>query len=262
MIKIKINKLLNENQQPVGDDQQTRALLNTNLQKNRSMYPYANPKGIDFIINNVQPLQNNKIVKFLGGGLYGIAFQLSNDHVLKLFVDSFSGKDQAYYSAYKNALFSKKGSPYLPTIYTTGTVMFYNIPLSYVEMNKVIPFEEWLKKTGRGGKIKAADQICSNLIMIMYDIEDLETLTGKKITNFKQIKQYFGNKQPSIQQIVGKIRLSLRSAYIQKIFTKEEIMGIMKAAIEMRKLGIPLHDLHTGNFGVDPVSQAIVIYDN
>lgn len=115
------------------------------------------------ILAKTKILQNNKIVKGVGAGKYGIAYQLDNDHILKFFVASHnpsfpsqpsSGiEDIKKYKSIQDRQFQGISHRGEPAIYDVGEIKFpprrpHDIfTIYYVELGKVIPFTNWVEMT-------------------------------------------------------------------------------------------------------------------
>lgn len=237
-----------------------------------SFRPYIKHASLDIIINSIPQLKNNKIVGFLGGGLFGVVFELSNGWVLKIYYDSLLGGKDPQYQNYEKDLYSNKTNRSMLAVYDQGQIDFpsqINLPpLYWAVENKVIPILKWLEMTGRKepNTIDRVNRICQYVLDIVETIEDLENTTGKKINSFKEIKYFYNSKHPVVINMINYTKRTFAKMFKVGLLTKKELVAIFKTVMELKKKGIRLQDFHSGNFGVDPTSKpdkpVIVIYDN
>ena len=113
-------------------------------------------KGINpsQVILKLQPLANNKIVKILGAGSFGITLELDNGHVLKLYNSRYSPKDgepppeDQFYKKSMDALYSGEGSRTALPVFAQGTINLTDNNLNkrqlkFVEMGKLNAGVRW-----------------------------------------------------------------------------------------------------------------------
>ena len=94
----------------------------------------------------VPQLLQNKIKRLLGAGTQGVVFELDNGRALKLYKGAYRETQEDFYSAESGKIFSGSGKITTLPIFDQGETEY---GLKYVEMAKVLPFDLFLKRTGR-----------------------------------------------------------------------------------------------------------------
>lgn len=89
-------------------------------------------------LSKIPIVKNNKIEKFLGKGMFGYAYLLDNDHVLKLYFIE-RNDDKAFYKSKKDKAFSGRASPSDLMVYEEGSTEFIN----FVQMAKLMTLDEF-----------------------------------------------------------------------------------------------------------------------
>ncbi len=113
----------------------------------------------------VPQLMQNKIKRLLGAGTQGIVFELDNGRALKLYRKAYRETQDDFYSGEAGKIFSGSGKITTVPIFDSGETEY---GLKYVEMAKVLPFNLFLKRTGRtdlGDDIWAALQRIAALFL-------------------------------------------------------------------------------------------------
>lgn len=179
---------------------------------------------------NVPCLSENKIIKILGAGAYGLACLLNNDHVFKIGLKR-TKKDFQIYSHY----YEYPSSDFI--IYELG-----ELPdgYFYVEMNKAYTLFEYLEMTGR------EPTSMGGLSNLMYDMVDLVKDYPNSDFNFQTINK-------TIKQFVLPYKTSLGN-----VFTRTELISLCVAVAQFIKYHGTEHnyDFHAGNIGVVPTSPS------
>jgi hypothetical protein len=104
------------------------------------------------ILEDIEPLTQNKIVQLLGTGTMGVVFELSNNHALKLFREGYlsvSGAEEEmeFYASSKEKLFTKKAKPHTLPVYGYGQG---DSGVYWAEMAKLLTLKNYMNLTGRG----------------------------------------------------------------------------------------------------------------
>ena len=109
---------------------------------------------IKTMIDNFPLLQTNKIIKKLGEGVYGTAFLLDNDHVLKFFMRGAEGVDKEleifkdlYQQQWNKPGQGQGASADRPAIYDFGRIP--KTKQYFVEMSQLISLKDWFNRTQR-----------------------------------------------------------------------------------------------------------------
>jgi hypothetical protein len=238
------------------------------------------------IIPKIEPFRMNKIVKFLGGGAMGKAFELSNGHVVKIFRDGVDTKDDIamYREAYEKLHKGKATKFTLPVFY------FNEVPkedigatrsVYYAEIPKVVPFDNFLKdrpdRMMPGAKEKSWEQkyyraeVADFLIkFFVHTINkagnpyfskvdlNLRHLVGQK--DF--IDKFLSHIDEYAKQITAKgkyeiFKLDKTGEYADdiknyKTLSRVEVRNLIKSLLQMHIEGRNLADAGARNLGVSP----------
>ena len=189
--------------------------------------------------------ENNTITALAGIGTNGIVFELDNGHVLKFFSHGYRGDktgtpEMEFYATEKSKIFNKEGDITTLPIYDKGSAMFPGRSEStyWVEMAKVVTFDDYMKKTGRDPE--SIGFLSEHLVEIFLTKEALESES-----NLRDEKR----------------RLKVRIAQLTKYVLAEcrhmelcakEFLGIfntLKAVYERYGKDF-IDDLHEGNIGI------------
>jgi len=227
------------------------------------------------LLKQIPPLLDNKIVERLGSGMFGVAFKMDNNHIIKIF--RFYTDDDKRYSTYMERLYSGKGSAQDFPIFDYETVLGVPSVDAYVEMAELIPLENFLVQTGRLIETEVT-RLWSAYNGLMWEMEgsgewstffDFQEATiddiKNKIRTFQQKKQDFieeGIKEEELGYYDAKIdELSPKAGLVG--FTKEEFEGIRIAISHYKDVVGDINDLHLGNIGVFPHDPSkFIIFDN
>ena len=119
-----------------------RFLLKRGLRGDRRQIPIA----IAGAAHSIPQLTQTKIKRLLGAGTQGIVFELDNGHALKLYEESYRDDQEGFYDSESGKMFSGEGKIMTLPIFDRGET---ESGLKYAEMAKVLPFNLFLKRTGR-----------------------------------------------------------------------------------------------------------------
>src|SRR3990167_9338674 len=128
---------------------------------------FDNPSGLEtffdklkvhpsVIVPQIKALRNNKIIKPMGSGQFGITYVLDNDHVIKLFANgnkTSCDQELLKYKEIQDRQFNGKSHKDEPAVYELGEAKTDWFSIFYVELGKVIPFEKWLEINKQNAKI-------------------------------------------------------------------------------------------------------------
>jgi hypothetical protein len=95
---------------------------------------------------SIPQLTQTKIKRLLGAGTQGIVFELDNGHALKIYEESYRDDQEGFYDSESGKMFSGQGKIMTLPIFDRGET---ESGLKYAEMAKVLPFNLFLKRTGR-----------------------------------------------------------------------------------------------------------------
>jgi len=217
------------------------------------------------VIEN-SPLKDNKIISKIGKGVYGTAFLLDNDHVLKLFQAGLEGTEREleHYRDLETGQRMGAAEPNEPAIYDFGQAP--KTSWHYVEMSKVIPLEDWFRMTGREKKIP-------DLRSVGVNSKTGHALAGPLVyfkDNLTAITAIQYRKKDIFDKAFKTSLLRLMNEYTPKFLaagmTKEEVDQYFRAVLQLiNKHGLGrVYDVHHQNVGVMPRSgrpDEFVIFD-
>ncbi len=262
-------------------------------------FVFEDDVNLNEIVEGVPAFKNQKIISYAGEGGFGITFFLQNDHVIKLYIGSVGHKipDDITHDKNKELAFTSMGSIYTPMIYDRGSVpltitkknqttlgyMGNKGSMSYVEMNRVFPFDKWLKRTRKAtpeqvlNAMTTFKQMANDMKSILRDVPSV-----KKLSDIKRIAkgQFFGKpKDPAeanaqryatqnaqMFQMYFQQKFQDRQDPLSRLLTEKEIVGILKMLFQFAKHGNSVKDFHAGNIGIlpqsDPSDPVFVFFDN
>lgn len=231
-------------------------------------------KGINpsQVILKLQPLANNKIVKILGAGSFGITLELDNGHVLKLYNSRYSPKDgepppeDQFYKKSMDALYSGEGSRTTLPVFAQGTINLTDNNLNkrqlkFVEMGKLNAGVRW--DNTNMDRIKQV--ISPYLIELRSRLQSYTDNFDKSTVKFFD-KDFRSGRRDDVTEMLSKMGEQIKEGLTELggIFTEdlaEKIVGSLISSITemMMKHGVEsLSDARSDNFSVDPTSP---IYD-
>jgi hypothetical protein len=139
-------------------------LKNYKYDLGKSLSPREEEEIAAKIVNSISQLKAFKITRALFAGTKGFIYQLSNDHILKFYLDAYAD-DQTRFNNMKNQQTKGKGTVRDPSIIDDGeieiiperketnrygqTIEYDAITLKFVEMSKLMPFGEFANMTMR-----------------------------------------------------------------------------------------------------------------
>ena len=189
--------------------------------------------------------EDNTITALAGVGTNGIVFELDNGHVLKFFSHGYRGDatgtpEMEFYASEKSKIFNKEGDITTLPIYDKGSVMFPGRSEStyWVEMAKVVAFDDYMKKTGRDPE--SIGSLSVHLTKIFLAKEDLKS-ESNSWDEEKRLKA----------RIAGLTKLVLVECRQMELCAKEflGIFNMLKAVYERYGEDF-IDDLHEGNIGI------------
>ena len=233
------------------------------------------------------PLNHTKVQNVLGSGGYGVAFQLSNDHVLKLFGGGEYGGikgELKWYKSMRSRQFTKQSEPGELAVYAYGTIKsppFKTPPstpleVGWAEIGKILPFGLWLQQKNPPILYpEPSIQLFNHLRDWLADIVDpdntwIQNKDDKGKTIIEPISAY-----PDEESYVKHILYNLLRYQGRYIPQKEEdgwdindLKRILKAVyrISVQEGNEYLFsdgtgDIHAGNFGFSIQTDKPVIFD-
>jgi hypothetical protein len=171
----------------------------------------------------VPQLLQNKIKRLLGVGSQGIVFELDNGRALKLYRGAYRETQDDFYSGEAGKIFSGSGKITTVPIFDSGETEY---GLKYVEMAKVLPFNVFLKRTGRP---QLENDIWGDLEIIaeMFVSGKYPEQYTQKVSEFKEEAGQQGLTEAEMDSIIEMVQYAV-SNYGEDY----------------------TDDLHEGNFGV------------
>ena len=171
----------------------------------------------------VPQLLQNKIKRLLGVGSQGIVFELDNGRALKLYRGAYRETQDDFYSGEAGKIFSGSGKITTVPIFDSGETEY---GLKYVEMAKVLPFNVFLKRTGRP---QLENDIWGDLGIIakMFIEGKYPEQYAQKVSEFKEEAGQQGLTEAEMDSIIEMVQYAV-SNYGEDY----------------------ADDLHEGNFGV------------
>lgn len=242
---------------------------------------------IQNVVSQIKVLQNNKIVRPAGAGKYGITYVLDNDHILKFFAGAFKQNADDEIKKYKDMQdrqfqgTSHKGEP---AVYDFGVAQNENLPIYYVELGKVIPFDEWIKMNKQD--TSAWEEVLGYTARFFKEfyneIKSMDTreITRRFLNMFDALKDKYKGKTPSPERSKTKnIKPpTTKTSRINKNGDEEEIwepvsditernialsgvsqqalVGLIKSLVLYVKKTGKVTDFHSGNFGIIPSNNS------
>ena len=226
------------------------------------------------IVRKIKTLQENKIAKFVGKGRYGLAFQLQNSHIFKIYapIDVWGRNqrgqrpsEETFFKDLMDRKFAGKGERSDLSIYDYGGIP--GMPgLHYVEMNKVMTMVD-LYNIGMPQQPTAADEFSQQ----QYDLAEL-------LTQMRQLLHYEVSRYLEVYDANNRaVKLSKLFMYTMQAvknsaanygaiadmiqenpeFVKQIVVMYVKTAY---KLGHGALDLRYGNFGYDENDKTTLIF--
>ncbi len=198
------------------------------------------------MIDNFPLLQTNKIIKKLGEGVYGTAFLLDNDHVLKFFMRGGEGVDKElevfkdlYQQQWNKPGQGQSASADRPAIYDFGRIP--KTKQYFVEMSQLISLKDWFSRTQRTFDDKAHVDIMR--------FEDEEKGIRPFLRTLNRIIQ-----SPDHRAELTKLFDEQRPRFKEFGLTDEEIDQYYDAiqTLIKRHGSKRYYDVHLGNVGVLP----------
>lgn len=171
----------------------------------------------------VPQLLQNKIKRLLGVGSQGIVFELDNGRALKLYRGAYRETQDDFYSKEAGKIFSGSGKITTVPIFDSGETEY---GVKYVEMAKVLPFDVFLKRTGRP---QLENDIWGDLEIIakMFLEDKYPEQYAQKVSEFKEEAGQQGLTEAEMNSILEMVQYAV-SNYGEDY----------------------TDDLHEGNFGV------------
>ena len=153
----------------------------------------------------VPQLLQNKIKRLLGVGSQGIVFELDNGRALKLYRRAYRETQDDFYSGEAGKIFSGSGKITTVPIFDSGETEY---GLKYVEMAKVLPFNVFLKRTGRQ---ELDFQIWSELEIIakMFLENKYPKQYAQKVSEFKEDGREQGLTEAEMNSILEMIQYAV-----------------------------------------------------
>lgn len=221
------------------------------------------------------PLNTSKVKKYLGNGAYGIIFELSNGHVIKLFSDGMYGvkEDLKWYKEMQDRQFDKQSEPGELAVYAFGLIENphkWGDSVAYAEIGKVIPFEAWLALTDKEEAVDGvmqfndihdwladrAQQPGSNvdgegnpLILPVTKLQEDEYISHIMGALEANIPEWLPEESGSVWN-KGVLRDILRAVYRLARRSGDQYLFQRKTA-----------DIHAGNFGFSLETNRVVVFD-
>lgn len=199
------------------------------------------------MIDNFPLLQTNKIIKKLGEGVYGTAFLLDNDHVLKFFMRGGEGVDKEleifkdlYQQQWNKPGQGQGASADRPAIYDFGRIP--KTKQYFVEMSQLISLKDWFNRTQRTFDDKAHVHIMR--------FEDKEKGIRPFLPNLNKIIRTYELPNPELTEFFDEQRprfkeFGLTDGEINQYY--DAIQTLIKRHGSRR-----YYDVHLGNVGVLP----------
>ena len=202
-------------------------------------------KLLEKLFSQIPPLSNYKIVKIAGVGTQGVVFLMSSGRIVKIFLAGYLGnlnsasEELEFYDKEQASFFDKQGTSNALYVISKGTVKttmpdspwleLRDGELSYAEMVRLMPLEEYLSKDGRD--VVAIGESLMSILMA---------------SNYKGVDRY------TYQDYLIDQRNDDSTTDSDKSFTEGEFNGIVKMIKNIENKYGPTHtnDLHAGNVGV------------
>lgn len=198
------------------------------------------------LISKIPTLSETKLVKNIGKGAEGIAYELSNGNVFKIGKDTRGTLDTANKSAADN--FSKQGSSALPHVYNSGEIEIGSSSLSWKEMTKYTTFIEWFQFVRPNSKKtkKVFDQIYFACGLIQVLMMNYANKTGK-LPSLKTLIEYTSKYTGEVDAILSELGKDFYERLVKAVYELGRRHDYSKENIVDAKadnLGIDQH----GNF--------------
>lgn len=183
------------------------------------------------LLSLISTTNSSKFMKIAGSGTVGLVFEMDNGNMLKFFRSRYTD-DLEWYEDIKRKRDSGTDSTAEPYIYDFGDIGEFK----WVEMGKLVPFEDYFEHSGRDSAA-----IADILVYFTSIVED-----------------YYENKEGTLENEEYKERYarnleSLKEESKRYNVTMAEISEIFHMAFEMAKIhGVEqaFGDFHMGNIGI------------
>ena len=187
----------------------------------------------------VPQLMQNKIKRLLGVGSQGIVFELDNGRALKLYRGAYRQTQDDFYSGEAGKIFSGGGKITTVPIFDSGETEY---GLKYVEMAKVLPFDLFLKRTGRtelhDGIWTALEQIAALFL------EDKNSQAyAERVSEFRENGGYQGLTEAEMDSMIEMVQYAVSNYgedYTDDLY--EENFGVLEQSMSSEKPVFVLFD--------------------
>jgi hypothetical protein len=247
--------------------------------------PDTTLNAIDVVLD-CPVLHQEKIIDYLGGGLYGNVFKLGNDHALKLYQEEHSEMANDFFFNLETKKFEDVKGPEELFVYEVGEGERHGF--SWREVPLIIPFRHYFEEEqGRGSKVKPYE---ASIIFFDDIINTIDELLSSKVIKHKNPKDRssYDENQMRMMRIYGNFLRAKTGAEMKKLillweyvlwdgdktevasmkekldlFSDEDFAGLVKAILFVWKQGIELSmaDFHDGNIGKLVGSNHWVVFD-
>lgn len=251
----------------------------------RDMITYNTNAPLEKIVSRIEPFRMNKIVKYLGGGAMGKAFEIDNGHVVKVFRHGVDPQDdiKMYREAYQKMHTGKATKFTLPVFYfneVSKQDLDAKQNLYYAEIAKVEPLNYYIgdrpDRKHTPGRDKSKDwtgkwtrsEVADFLIRFFVETVNrggtrrskvdlnLRDLVGQKhfIDKFLSHINEFGDEM-KIKAQYELFKKENIDQYIDdiknyKTMSRVEIRNLIKSLLQMHMEGRNLADAGARNLGV------------
>ena len=209
---------------------------------------YLSRVDVDELKDNVPILSKHKFMKFLGCGANGIAFQIENSHVVKIFCGASS---QPSLKKYKNIYDRQFNGIYLegdPAIYDFG--FDPSTQVGWVEMGYVTTILDMVEKN-KGQSLDSLEDIPYDKLTTIYNF----LLYLEKYAENVAILNYYPQNKESGRNNINLSKENLKDSIelivSYRILSEEQIKSILRAVFNYfdEHEGHPSIDLNWGNIG-------------
>ena len=180
----------------------------------------------------VPQLLQNKIKRLLGAGSQGIVFELDNGRALKLYKGAYRETQDDFYGAESGKIFSGSGKITTLPIFDKGETEY---GLKYVEMAKVLPFDLFLKRTGR-------KELDDNIWYALQQIAEMSLKDknseayAERVDEFKENGSYQNLTEPEMDSMIEMVNYAVFNYgedYTDDLY--DENFGVLEQTMSSKK---------------------------
>ena len=180
----------------------------------------------------VPQLMQNKIKRLLGAGTQGIVFELDNGRALKLYHKAYRETQEDFYSGEAGKIFSGGGKITTVPIFDSGETEY---GLKYVEMAKVLPFNLFLKRTGRAELKDNIWTALQRIAKLFLENKNSEAY-AERVSEFRELGGYQGLTEAEMDSMIEMVQYAVSNYgedYTDDLY--EENFGVLEQSMSSEK---------------------------